>query len=63
MLYIPTTEIIPVQFDVLVLWMFLALGTGLIIGYRIKEFTLRYRLINIQSTHVKVKDEILSTKL
>jgi len=62
MINIPTTEMISVPFDVLVLWILLALGVGLITGYRIKEFTLRYRLINIQPDQIKAKNEILSTK-
>jgi len=61
MLIIPTTEEISVQFYVLVIWILLALGTGIIAGFRIKEITIRYRLINIQPAQIKVKDENIST--
>jgi hypothetical protein len=62
MLNIPTTEMVSVQFNVLVLWMLLTLGAGLIIGYRIKEFLLKYRIVNIQPDQLRGKNENISTK-
>jgi len=48
MLNIPTTEVISIQFDVLVFWILSALIIGIFIGYEIRGILLKYRIINIQ---------------
>ncbi len=48
MINIPTTEMMAVQFDVLVFYILSTLGAGMFIGYEIKGLLLKYRIVNIQ---------------
>ncbi len=52
MINIPTTELITIQFDVLVYWILSALGAGMIIGFETRRLLSKYRIVNIQKDKV-----------